>query len=110
VEGDRELLLNMNFTFLDLRAAPDGRTGHKKKKQTLIMQSVSTFVVALGPVFARQVGSILGWVREGGGVLWDCGGVSRILPHCAHGSKRAKQVKWPCCRRSCARYHANVPL
>jgi len=66
VGGGQESLLNMNFTFLDLRAAPDGRTGHKTKKkemkQTLIMQSVSTFVVALGPVFARQVGRILGWV------------------------------------------------
>lgn len=57
---------NMNFTFLVLRAAPDGRTGHvdvdgddddgDDDEKTLIMQSVSTFVVALGPVFARQVG------------------------------------------------------
>lgn len=50
---------NMNFTFLVLRAAPDGRTGHVDvgdDEKTLIMQSVSTFVVALGPVFARQVG------------------------------------------------------
>lgn len=53
---------NMNFTFLVLRAAPDGRTGHvdvgddDDDEKTLIMQSVSTFVVALGPVFTRQVG------------------------------------------------------
>lgn len=32
------------------------------------------------------------------------------LPHCVHGSKRAKRAKWPCCHHSTALFRPNFPL